>query len=122
LSAFGIPAASALALDLLRQTRQNAMSFDRSEIIQQLSVFLVALEWVRPEDGNYALCGRLGSMIKAILDRALSPATAATLSPSMPMFDANLQDISLDGLGNDLGYFLDSFENFDWSGGGMLQL
>jgi len=77
-------------------------------VIQQLSVFLAALDWVKPEDGNYALCCRLGNMIKQILDRALSPASThggtTNLSPSvMPSFDPELQEFSVEGLGNDLG-------------------
>lgn len=123
LCAYGIPAASALALDLLRQTSSATSSSDRSEIIQQLSVFLVALDWVKEEDGNYALCIRLGKMIKQILDRALNPVspTATLLSPSLPMFETDLQDFSFEGLGTDLNYFLGAYNEFDFSAG-MLQM
>jgi len=62
-------------------------------------------------------------MIKQILDRALSPAASANnegttdLSPSvMPMFDPELQDFSMEGLGNDLG-LLGGFNDFEWTGG-----
>ena len=63
-------------------------------------------------------------MIKQILDRALSPASSTTnnaqtntLSPGvMPLFDPELQDFSMEGLGNDLG-LLGGFNDFEWTGG-----
>ena len=55
----GIPSAAILSVELLRQSRSPQdcrLSLPRSEIIQNLSIFIGALEWVRPSEGNYTLC------------------------------------------------------------------
>lgn len=78
IAGYGISAASALGIDLLKSTSYAAKPtkpFRRSEVIQDLSVFVVALDWVRPTDGNYVLCGRVKKMLEHILDLALSPST-----------------------------------------------
>lgn len=55
----GIPAAAILSVELLKQSKfpqDWRLSLPRSEIIQNLSIFIGALEWVRPSEGNYTLC------------------------------------------------------------------
>ena len=55
----GIPAAAILSVELLKQSKfpqDWRVSLPRSEIIQNLSIFIGALEWVRPSEGNYTLC------------------------------------------------------------------
>ena len=65
----GIPSAAILSVELLRQSRSPQdcrVSLPRSETIQNLSIFIGALEWVRPSEaseaseGNYTLC-KLGN-------------------------------------------------------------
>ena len=55
----GIPSAAILSVELLKQSKfpqDWRVSLPRSETIQNLSVFIGALEWVRPSEGNYTLC------------------------------------------------------------------
>lgn len=55
----GIPSAAILSVELLKQSKSPQdwrVSLPRSEIIQNLSIFIGALEWVRPSEGNYTLC------------------------------------------------------------------
>ena len=55
----GIPAAAILSVELLKQSKSSQdwrVSLPRSEIIQNLSIFIGALEWVRPSEGNCTLC------------------------------------------------------------------
>ena len=56
---YGIPSAATLSVELLKQSKgphELRVSLPRSEIIQNLSIFIGALEWVRPTEGNYTLC------------------------------------------------------------------
>ncbi|KAI9728332.1 MAG: hypothetical protein M1828_003732 [Chrysothrix sp. TS-e1954] len=110
IASFGIPAASAISMDLYKQTRamQGVMfsSSQRPEIVQQLSVFIAALAWIRSEDGNYELCRRARVFIKGVLDCSLdtSKADHAFMKehmptnnlgdeylPTMPAFDAEFE-------------------------------
>lgn len=74
---YGLPASGVLALELLQQTQNRASmtkDFPRSEVIQNLSVFVACLGWIHQEgDGNYHLCIQARNMIQRILDRVLSP-------------------------------------------------
>ena len=70
-----MPSAAVLATELLRhdQLGTHDEALPRSEIIQQLSVLVSALEGVQPDDGNRSTC-ELGMVaIKKVLDRLLSP-------------------------------------------------
>jgi hypothetical protein len=83
---YGLPSSGVLALELLQQTQNRASTtkdFPRSEVIQNLSVFVACLSWVHLEgDGNYHLCIQARNMIQRILDRVLSP--EATYSSHQP--------------------------------------
>ena len=75
LTSFGIPAASCLTVHLYQSASSPSLhppSSHRAQIIQDLSVFVMCLEWTRPDDGNYKLCHRVARWIKSILDRVLS--------------------------------------------------
>lgn len=76
LMCWGIPSAGVLSVELLKQMRtpgKNNIKLPRSEIIQNLSLLIGFLEWVRPAAGNYKLCGQMSHIIKHILDQILSP-------------------------------------------------
>jgi len=66
-----------LALELLQHTQfRNPLSpeLPRSEVIQNLSVFLACLGWMHsPGDGNYQIAQQARRMIQRILDKILSP-------------------------------------------------
>ena len=101
---YGLPASGVLALELLQQTQNRAQmtkDFPRSEVIQNLSVFISCLGWIHVDgDGNYHLCLQARNMIQRILDRVLSPestySSQQTLStPSNSDFvDESMYDFS----------------------------
>jgi len=68
---YGVPSAGILALELLDPN--SKLSFSRSTLIQYLMLYVGFLEWIRPTDGNYLLCGKLRKVIRKILDTVLDP-------------------------------------------------
>ncbi|KAI9725303.1 MAG: hypothetical protein M1828_003318 [Chrysothrix sp. TS-e1954] len=75
LTSYGIPAASSLGVDLYQSAINPHLyppSPHRSKVIQDLSVYVICLEWVTPNDGNFQLCQRIAKWLKRILDRVLS--------------------------------------------------
>jgi chromatin structure-remodeling complex subunit RSC3/30 len=85
---YGLPASGVLALELLQQTQNRAQTtkdFPRSEVIQNLSVFVSCLGWIHMEgDGNYHLCIQARNMIQRILDRVLSPEATYSSQQTLP--------------------------------------
>lgn len=70
----GIHSAAILSVELLKESRfpqEWRLVLPRSEVIQNLSMFIGCLEWVRPSEGNYTLCVRMRKVIKRILDQVL---------------------------------------------------
>ncbi|PKX91111.1 putative C6 transcription factor [Aspergillus novofumigatus IBT 16806] len=87
-SSFGMPAAGALAIELLCQSDRSSRSapsmFRRPETIQNLSVFASYLQYVvRPHEGNYNICQRARVILCRILNLALS-ANPSPLPSSLP--------------------------------------
>lgn len=74
---YGLPGASVLTLELLRQSREvgpHAIVLPRAELIRNLSVFLSCLSWVaRPGHGNYKTCKEVEKKLSHILDQILDP-------------------------------------------------
>jgi hypothetical protein len=71
---FGVPSSGVLCIELLKQTRDpgtHHLILPRSETIQNLSVFIGFLGWVRPTAGNYEVCCRMKGIITRILDQIL---------------------------------------------------
>jgi hypothetical protein len=84
-----------LALELLQQSQARghaSKNFPRSEVIQNLSVFVACLGSIYAEgDGNYQLCLQARRMLQRILDTVLSPehpapAPQTLLTPSSTEF------------------------------------
>ncbi|KAG0649512.1 hypothetical protein D0Z07_4338 [Hyphodiscus hymeniophilus] len=83
LMCWGVPSSGVLCVELLKQMKQPAGTpyfpvLPRSEIVQNLSLLIGFLDWIRPAAGNYQLCGRMRQIIKRILDQILNP------SPPVP--------------------------------------
>ena len=71
---YGIPSSGVICVELLKQMKQPRsapLQMPRSEVIQNLSLLVGFLEWVRPTAANSALCGRMSVIIKRILDQVL---------------------------------------------------
>ena len=91
---WGVPSSGVLCVELLKQMKAPPGTpyvpiLPRSEIVQNLSLLIGFLEWVRPAAGNYKLCGRMRQIIKRILDQILNPTPQASQD--------SLQDINLQG-------------------------
>ncbi|CAG7917568.1 unnamed protein product [Penicillium olsonii] len=74
---FGVPSASVLLLELLRQSSEpgpHAVPLPRAELIRNLSVFVSFLSWVAvPGHGNYKTCKQAEKKLARILDQILDP-------------------------------------------------
>ncbi|KAF4231750.1 hypothetical protein CNMCM6805_010339 [Aspergillus fumigatiaffinis] len=107
----GLPAAGALATELLRHSQpklEPALSsapFPRSEIIQKLSVFISHADtFIQQHEGDYEIALQGQMLIRQVLDRVLSPMT-----------DQPFPDPSINGMtiGDDVD-FMAMLESFDW--------
>jgi len=75
---FGMPSIGVLCTALVSQVRNpssHAQPADTklpvSEIVQNLSLMIGFLNWVKPTAGNYALCRKMSQVVKRILDQVL---------------------------------------------------
>ena len=77
LAFYAVPAAGVLAVEMLKRDQQDYQydDFPRSEVLQQLSVLIPALEDVRPDEGDYSICAMGLTAIKKVLDKLLSKPT-----------------------------------------------
>ncbi|PKX89414.1 putative chromatin structure remodeling complex protein RSC3 [Aspergillus novofumigatus IBT 16806] len=107
----GLPAAGALATELLRHSQPklepvlSSAPFPRSEIIQKLSVFISHADtFIQQHEGDYELALQGQKLIRQVLDRVLSP-----------MADPSFPDPLINGMtiGDDVD-FMALLESFDW--------
>ncbi|KAF7155810.1 hypothetical protein CNMCM5623_008690 [Aspergillus felis] len=107
----GLPAAGALATELLRHSQPklepvlSSAPFPRSEIIQKLSVFISHADtFIQQHEGDYEIALQGQMLIRQVLDRVLSPTT-----------DQPFPDPSINGMtiGDDVD-FMALLESFDW--------
>ncbi|KAF7114730.1 hypothetical protein CNMCM5793_009681 [Aspergillus hiratsukae] len=107
----GLPAAGALATELLRHSQPklepvlSSAPFPRSEIIQKLSVFISHADtFIQQHQGDYEIALQGQMLIRQVLDRVLSPTT-----------DQSFPDPSINGMpiADDLD-FMALLESFDW--------
>ncbi|KAH8592975.1 hypothetical protein B0O99DRAFT_689190 [Bisporella sp. PMI_857] len=131
LMCWGVPAAGVLCVQLLNQMKAPLnpqflnLNLPRSEIVQNLSLLIGFLDWVRPAAGNYQLCGRMRQIIKQILDRILNP-TPVSSQESAAQAQAQVlnsnqnqnQNFDLTGMEFDPAVFetggFDELDNLDW--------
>lgn len=67
-------------------------------MIQNLTLFLNFLDWIRPTDGNYRLCRRMRKVIRRILDHVLEvPPLAAPVPPTAAIPDEATNSEFADG-------------------------
>lgn len=120
---YGIPSAGIICVELLNQMESPHIShcyLPRSEVIQNLSLLVGFLDWVRPTAANAELCGRMQQIIKRTLDKILDAPTRSNASPSitnaasMLMTDVEYGSTVLDDL--------DWLNTIDWTTGPFLDL
>jgi hypothetical protein len=129
LMCWGVPSCGVLCVELIKQMKQppgspHVLNLPRSEIVQNLSLLIGFLEWVRPAAGNYQLCRRMRLIIKRILDQILNPspsssaptASQESIQSSGQNFDTASANgiVSFDPAGFDSGNFEDGLDNLDW--------
>ncbi|KAL8823288.1 MAG: hypothetical protein Q9191_005998 [Dirinaria sp. TL-2023a] len=121
----GVPAAGALCIALLKQIQPTGSSknlnFHRSETIQNLSVFICCLDWVRPTDAAYNLCGRMRKIISRILDRILNLPPALELAVNAAA-GSRIEETPNVTTSSDDTDFLDWLDTIDWTKGPMMDL
>lgn len=115
---YGIASASTLSVDLYHQVNGNPprpTSPHRSKTIQDLSLFVAALEWVSELEGNYSLCQRVSKLLRHILDRVLAPpAVNGYYSPQEQFAGFDLSEVSVANVPA-FGADLEDWLNVDWT-------
>lgn len=114
----GIPAASILAIELLRQdqssqpttttTTTEVFPLNRSDTIQSLSVLAACLGTIRPDSNGYQSCDRAKKFVKRVLDVILEPDPAAQGRVAVDTADPTLcTPLFEQGNGEDFMHWLD---------------
>jgi hypothetical protein len=135
LMCWGIPSSGVLCVELMKQMKHGStLRLPRSEIVQNLSLLVGFLEWVKPAAGNYQLCGRMRIIIKSVLDQILNP------TPSPRAEDMSSETLENNAIANangvvgvyDPGLFetgwdedmenMEWLNNMDWSRGPWFDL
>jgi hypothetical protein len=104
LMVWGVPSCGVLCVELLKQLKNPGAphpKLKRSEIVQNLSLLIGFLEWVRPAAGNYQLCTRMRLIVKRILDQILDPSPPSS-APIQPADNSGLlepMDVGDGGMG-----------------------
>lgn len=91
----------------------------RSEVIQNLSLLVGFLEWVRPTAANSQLCGRMSVIIKRILDQVLDPPPMSQESKASSAYQAPTPDFDFGQI--ETGEF-DWLGTVDWTQGPFVDL
>ncbi|WPG97832.1 Hypothetical protein R9X50_00061300 [Acrodontium crateriforme] len=90
---YGLPSAGVLAIELLKYTQsRNSPPFSRSEVIQDISVFIAALGALDPRGGNYSVCNQGRLALRRLLDQTLNapplpPPGQMTAQREFPLLD-----------------------------------
>ncbi|ESZ95424.1 hypothetical protein SBOR_4165 [Sclerotinia borealis F-4128] len=120
---YGIPSAGVICVELIKEMGNPAIEpayyLPRSEVIQNLSLLVGFLDWVRPTAANHDLCGRMQQIVKRTLDKILDPPkitnTPRTSSATtVPISDMNFEHIVMDDL--------DWLDTIDWAKGPFMDL
>lgn len=107
--AYAAPGGGVLCLELLRPTPTGDAQHpkpSRSNIIQQLSLLVGFLSWVKASAPNADLCADCKVVIQRVLDHALNDTGAVSnaLSVDIASWDASAQ----------LDFNFDLMDTFDW--------
>lgn len=104
-------------MELLRQEQypHQPISYplNRSQTIQDLSVFANALAWVPVDEPSSSICAQGRKFIKRILDKILSPESRNEVSMTGSEMPTMGMDLSVPFSGND-SEFMPWLESIDW--------
>jgi hypothetical protein len=118
---YGMPSTGILCTELLKQVKQPHevdVKMPTSEVVQNLSLMIGFLEWIRPTAGNYKLCRRMAQVIRRVLDQVFAPGQkeSAQEVEVAPTQDPTVNLLSFEDL--------DDFEwlsSIDWGRGPYLE-
>ena len=120
---YGIPPAGVICVELLKEMEtpqiQPAYNLPRSEVIQNLSLLVGFLDWVRPTAANHELCGRMQQIIKRTLDKILDPPKITNTPQSSSAIPVSIQDLDFEPMIMD---DLDWLDTIDWARGPFMDL
>jgi hypothetical protein len=88
-----MPSIGILCTELLKQMKhpdEVEIKLPISEIVQNLSLMIGFLDWIKPSAGNYKLCRPLARVIRRVLDQVFEPAAV-----EVPRKKENLQQIEI---------------------------
>lgn len=125
-----MPSVGILCSELLvriRQPKTDGIRFPVSEVVQNFSLLIGFLEWIKPAAGNYKLCQRMARVLKRVLDQVFDP------KPEIAeRVERNEQTLDVDVIGNlnrdgsfwfpDGNNDLDWLNSIDWSKGMLMDL
>ncbi|KAM0135601.1 hypothetical protein ACHAO1_004955 [Botrytis cinerea] len=120
---YGIPSAGVICIELIKEMESPAAEpayyLPRSEVIQNLSLLVGFLDWVRPTAANHELCGRMRQIVKRTLDKILdSPKITNTpqtsTSTAVPISNLAFEPMVMDDL--------DWLDTIDWAKGPFMDL
>jgi len=118
---YGVPSAGVLCVELLKATkfpRTSQVKLPRPEVIRKLSIFISCLEWARPTDESYTLCGHMHKIITHIMDQILAPTTVVstqTVAVEAETTETTDTNISFDLPMQDDTDWLECLNNVDWT-------
>ena len=114
---YGVPSAGVLCVELLKALKSPDLErpvIPRAEVIRKLSIFVSCLEWARPPDETYTLCGHMHKIISHIMDQVLS--NNVSLEHQSVAVNREM-DVPLDPPIDDDTDWLELLSNVDWTKG-----
>jgi hypothetical protein len=112
---YGMPCMGILCTEFLKQVRnpnEVEVKLPSSEIVQNLSMIIGFLDWVRPAAGNYKLCCRMSRVIRRVLDQIFEPAPEDGIRDTGILLETPDGIWPVDGLDD-----LDWLNSIDWTRG-----
>jgi len=112
---YGMPCIGILCTELLKQVKipnEIELKLPCSEIVQNLSMMIGFLDWVRPAAGNYKLCCRMSRVIRRVLNNILEPTSEHGTRDTAILLEAPDDIWPVDGL-DDLVWL----NSIDWTSG-----
>jgi hypothetical protein len=114
---YGMPSIGILCTEVLKQVKnpdEAEVKLPVSEIVQNLSLMIGFLDWIRPSAGNYKLCRPLARVIRRVLDQLFEPAAV-----EVPREKGSLQQVEATDDFWRLGNMddLDWLNSIDWTSG-----
>lgn len=112
---YGMPCIGILCTEFLKQVKnpnEVEVKLPCSEIVQNLSMMIGFLDWVRPAAGNYKLCGRMSRVIRRVLDHIFEPAPEHGIRDTGIVLETPDGIWPVDGLDD-----LDWLNSIDWTRG-----